>query len=198
MNKKILVHFKTVDPLLYSYITNPDELSVDRSPNHLFDLCEAVIWQQLSDKAASKIVDRFLALFGKKRITAGNLLQLSDTTIRNVGISWSKVHFIKEIAKAVDTNRLVFDTLKKKDNEAITEELTKIKGIGPWTAQMFLMFSLGREDVFSPGDLGLRKAIQKIYKLKREPTFQQAGKIAEKWSPYRTYACLVLWKILDG
>jgi len=87
--------------------------------------------------------------------------------------------------------------LDELDNGAVVEELTKVKGIGPWTAEMFLMFSLAREDVFSYGDLGLRKAIQKLYKLKKEPTNKQMEQITKKWSPYRTYASRILWKSLE-
>jgi DNA-3-methyladenine glycosylase II len=88
------------------------------------------------------------------------------------------------------------EKLDKLSNEEIIRELTQVKGIGPWTAEMFLMFSLKREDVFSHGDLGLRNAIQKIYGFKEKPTIQQVEKIIKKWSPYKTYACRILWKSL--
>jgi len=196
MNRRIFAHFKKNDPLLYSYIkrVNLPERSL---PKDLFvDLCDAIISQQLSGKAAATIFTRFQNLFPKKRVTAHGLLSLSDSKIRSCGTSNAKVASLKDLAKKVGNKELDLERLRTLPDEEVMQELVKVKGIGPWTAEMFLMFSLGREDVFSHGDLGLRNAIKKIYGFKKEPTRGQIEKIVNSWSPYRSYACRVLWHSL--
>ena len=174
MHKKAVDYFRSVDPLLYSVINKTKHLKpLEKSENFLSDLCEAIINQQLSDKAAATIFAKFQRLFPKGIITAKELLKTPDGKIREAGTSWKKVEFIKNLAKKIVRKELELEKLNKlKDHEVITE-LTKLHGIGKWTAEMFLMFSLAREDVFSAGDLGLRRAIQNLYKLKKEPTLKQ-------------------------
>jgi len=125
------------------------------------------------------------------------LLKLSDKKIRSCGTSNSKVSFLKDLAAKVLKNDLKLNKLDKLSDDLVIKELTKVKGIGPWTAEMFLMFTLGREDIFSHGDLGLKNAIKKLYKFKKEPTRKQIEKIVEIWKPYRTYASRILWKSLE-
>lgn len=117
--------------------------------------------------------------------------------MRSVGLSGQKARYIQDLAQKVTNKELVLEKLNMLENEEIINELVKVKGVGRWTAEMFLMFALRREDIFSYGDLGLRKAIQKLYGLKKEPTQKQAEKIAKNWIPYRTYACRILWKSLS-
>lgn len=167
------------------------------SDNFFADLCEAIINQQLSDKAAATIFKKFKKLFPKETITAGKLAEIPDKNIRDVGTSWKKIEFMKNLAAKVIGKELLLDKLIDLNDESVIQELTKLHGIGRWTAEMFLMFSLGREDVFSAGDLGLRRAIQKLYKFKKEPTIKQIEKLSKKWSPYRTYAALILWRFSD-
>ena len=157
-------------------------------------LCNEIVSQQLSDKVADVLYQRLNQTCGSS-ITAEIITRLTDQQLRDTGMSWSKVKFIKNLAQAVITQAIDLEALTKLKDELVIAELTKLHGIGPWTAEMFLMFSLGRQDVFSHGDLGLRRAIKKLYGFKNEPTRQQVEKITTKWSPYRTYACLVLWKI---
>jgi DNA-3-methyladenine glycosylase II len=199
MNVIISNYFRKHDPILYAVLQRiPDSkgLGPRRTKNYFLDLCEAIINQQLSDKAASTIFSRFIVLF-PDGITPDNLLRISDKKIRSVGTSWNKVKFLKSLASAVVEQRIHLDQLDRLSDSEVSLELTKIKGIGPWTAEMFLMFSLGRPDIFSFGDVGLRRAIQKLYSLKREPTVSQMKKLTKKWSPYRTYACRILWRSLD-
>ena len=191
--RKVRVHFATHDPTLSPVIETLKSFTIGTSPDPFADLVESVISQQLSEKAAATIFERFLNLFPRRKITPKKILSLSDKTIRDVGTSWSKVSYIKNIAKA----RVDFRALERMPNEEVIVELIKIKGVGRWTAEMFLMFSLGREDVFSFGDLGLRRAIQKLYKLKKEPTQKQLKRISNRWKPYRTWAARVLWRSLD-
>jgi len=201
MHTKVIRHFKNNDPILFSVIQKNktiQELELSRSNNYLKSLCREIIGQQLASKAAHKIFKRFLSLFPKKKITPESILAVPDQKIRDTGPAWSKVRFIKGLAKKIADKELDLKKLKRLENELVMNELQKIKGIGPWTAEMFLMFAMGREDVFSHGDYGLRKSIRLLYQFKREPTRKQIEKIVKKWSPYRTYACLVLWEILDN
>lgn len=196
--EKVFEHFRKSDPILFALIKNFRELRpLSRSQNFFSDLCEAIINQQLSDKAAATIFKKFQELFPKGNITAENLLKIPAEKIREVGTSWKKVEFIKNLAKKIVKAEINLEGLKELEDELVINELTKLHGIGRWTAEMFLMFSLARPDVFSAGDLGLRRAIQKIYRLKREPTPKQIEKLSSKWSPYRTYAALTLWRISD-
>ncbi|MBI3379526.1 DNA-3-methyladenine glycosylase 2 family protein [Candidatus Gottesmanbacteria bacterium] len=196
--KKVFEHFRKNDPLLFSYVKDIKSLkALSKSNNFFSDLCEAIINQQLSDKAARTIFNRFKTLFPKEIITAKKLLKITDKKIREVGTSWKKVDFMKNLAGKVVKKEIELGKLENLKDQEVIIELTKLHGIGKWTAEMFLMFSLGREDVFSAGDLGLRRAMQKLYKMKKEPTLKQIEKISNKWSPYRTYAALILWRSVD-
>lgn len=194
--KKIIDHFEKVDQILFSVIGDLKFPQTTRGNNLFADLCEIIIQQQLSEKVGDVIYGRFQKLFRKGKIIPEEVLKISDDKIREIGTSMNKVKFIKNLAKEIVEENIQLEQLGKLENEAIIGQLTKLKGIGRWTAQMFLMFSLGRVDVFSYGDLGLRKAIQKLYKLKKEPTQEQAERISRKWKPYRTYACRILWNSL--
>lgn len=141
-------------------------------------------------------LERFKNLFPGRNITPTFLSKISNEDLRNVGVSWAKVKYLKDLAAKVSNKEIILGGLYELDDGKAIKELTKIKGVGNWTAEMFLMFSLGREDVFSYGDLGLRKAIEKIYDLK-DPTEKTIEKISQKWVPYRTWACRILWKSHD-
>jgi len=200
MDKKILAHFKIADPALFSVLKKiPDKhtLIPKKSPDIFSDLIETIICQQLSNKAGATIFERFRSLFPKKIITPKKVLAISDEKIRSSGPSWSKVSYIKNIARAVESGDLNLQTIDAKSDENVIVELTKIKGIGRWTAEMFLMFTLGREDIFSYGDLGLRKGIMKLYGFKKEPTVKQMEKLVTRWKPYRTYAARIIWRSLE-
>ena len=201
MHKKIIHHFKKNDPVLYSVLLKNlslSELELSRSNNYFRSLCREIIGQQLASKAAHKIFERFLSLFPKKKITPEYTLTVPDQKIRDAGPAWSKVRFIKGLAQKIVSKEIDLIKLDKLENELVQEELQKIKGIGPWTTEMFLMFAMGREDIFSHGDYGLRKAIKKLYAFKKDPSRKQIEKIVRKWSPYRTYGCLILWESLDN
>lgn len=191
MDQKIKSHFKKVDPTLYQLLVGVGEITpYSPQPSHTFfnDLCSNIISQQLSSRVADVIWGRFQRLFPRKQVTPQHLLGLSDTTIRSIGISNSKIGYLKDLAKYHIDQLIQFDQLDKLSDEQVIKELTKIKGIGNWTAEMFLMFTLGRPDIFSPGDQGLKNAIKKHYQKAPDPSV---------WSPYRTFACLILWKSLE-
>lgn len=190
-------HFKKVDQFLFSLLQFSDDISIQHSNNYFLSLCREIITQQLAGGAARAIFGRFKKLFPHGKVTPEIAFSLSDGTIRGTGASWAKVRYIKDLAQCVTTKKIHLKRLHGLSDKEVIQELIKVKGIGPWTAEMFLMFSLGREDVFSYGDLGLRRAMQKLYKLKKEPTIKQMEKITSKWSPYRTYGALILWDSLD-
>ena len=117
--------------------------------------------------------------------------------LRGIGMSWSKVRFLRDLSRKIEVKELILAKLTGATEAEIMETLTKVKGIGPWTVEMFLMFTLGRPDVFSYGDLGLRRAIQKLYGLRSEPSPRTMKRITEVWRPYRTTASRLLWAYLD-
>lgn len=199
MDDKVVKHFRQVDPVLFSMIAKIRLIeNITKSHDFFSDLCETIINQQLSEKVGTVIFDRFKNLFPNGKITAAGLSKLPDEQIRKIGTSGNKIKFMKELAKKVHAKEVNLEKLERLENEAVIKELTQLKGVGRWTAEMFLMFSLAREDIFSYGDLGLRRAIQKLYTLPEEPTLKQAEKISKKWSPYRTYACRILWGSIDS
>lgn len=198
MNKPALTHFKKVDPIIYEIALKVEITETEKSSNYFIDLVDSIISQQLSGKAASTIFGRFKKLFKNENITPEDLLKINDEKIRECGISYSKIKYIKGIAKEIIENKLDLKSFDSKKDEEVISELIKLKGIGNWTAEMFLMFTLGRSDIFSTGDLGLQNAIIKLYKLNKKPTKEELIKISNKWSPHRTYASRVLWKSLEA
>ncbi len=156
-------------------------------------LCSSIVNQQLSGKAAATIFGRFKKLFPKEKITSGKLEKMSAEKLRSAGLSYQKINYLKDLSHKINSKEIILEDFKKLKDEEIVENLILIKGIGKWTAEMFLMFALGREDVFSYGDLILRKSFQKLYGLSKEPTVEQAEKVVKNWSPYKTYASRVLW-----
>jgi DNA-3-methyladenine glycosylase II len=206
----VFAHFKSVDPVFYEvsllvYKEHGDKLFELKKPDNLFEtLCESIVSQQLSVKAGDTIFGRVLDLLPGRKLTPENILMQKDQDLRDAGLSWGKVSYLKDLAQKVKDKEVVLEDLDKLSEEEAIKELTKIKGIGKWTAEMFLMFALGREDVFSHGDVGLQNAIKKIYK-DRLP-FDKVGKwkydplvveeIIIKWSPYRTIAARILWRSL--
>lgn len=198
MHKKIRNHLEKADPVLYGVLEKIDSLKpLTKSKNYFSDLCKTIINQQLSDKAGETIFRRFQKLFPEKGINPEELQKLSVEKIRHVGTSNSKVNYLKNLAEKVIRKEINLDEFTQKDDFFVKNTLIRIKGIGPWTAEMFLMFSLAREDIFSYADLGLRRAIQRLYKFKKEPTSKQIEKLSKRWKPYRTYAARILWRSLD-
>jgi DNA-3-methyladenine glycosylase II len=173
---------------------------VKRSLGKYFEaLVEAIVNQQLSGKAANTIFKRFVALApGKKFPTPKQVLAMPAAKMRKAGLSKMKVSFIKDLAKKILDKTVDFKKMDSWMDGEVIEHLVQVKGIGPWTAEMFLIFTLGREDVFSYGDLGLKNAIRKIYKLKNHPTPAQAEQLTTKWKPYRSLASRYLWASLDN
>lgn len=195
MNPKVIKHFKKVDPILLDAFNKITDFDFKTRKDYLSQLCKEIVNQQLSNKVGKIIFERFENLFPNRKITVEKILDLSDEKIREVGLSFSKIKYLKALAQAIVKKDLKLESLDKMTNDQVIEALTKIKGIGKWTAEMFLMFTLAREDIFSYGDFGLKKAIKILYKIE-SPTPRQIEEISNKWIPYRSYACFILWKSL--
>jgi DNA-3-methyladenine glycosylase II len=161
-------------------------------------LARAIVGQQLSTKAAASIWAKLLEQFGGQTPTPEQILRKRPTTLRKAGLSNAKVAFLRDLAAHVRDGRLDLKRLAKLSDEDISAELIAVKGIGLWTTEMFLIFHLGREDVVSAGDLGIRRAIQIAYGLEELPSIDEVERIAEPWRPHRTLACLYLWRSLDN
>lgn len=175
------------------------ELSINR--NVFWYLCSSIISQQLSVSAARSIKKRFLALNENKIPLPEELLRIETELMRRAGLSEAKSRYLKNVAAFSIKKGLSFGKLNKMDNDEIIEYLTEIKGVGRWTVEMVLMFALGREDVFPAADGGIVSAMKKLYGLKTtEKKKLQAlmHKISADWAPYRSYACLYLWRYKDG
>lgn len=198
MKPQVLQHFQQHDPILYGLAVRVGPITMATAQDLFVDLCETIVSQQLATKVASTICTRFRNLFHGENITPECVLSLSDEALRGVGLSGSKVKYMKDLAQKTKDHVVDFTIIHKKSDKEVVDTLTIVKGIGPWSAEMFLMFSLGREDVFSFGDYGLRRAVQLAYKLKKEPSVKKLTQLSKKWSPYRTHASKVLWKSLES
>jgi DNA-3-methyladenine glycosylase II len=188
------------DKILQSVIKNHEGFEIEKKENILLFICDSIIGQQLSIKVAAVIFQRFLELFKTKNPDVKKILALPHDTLRSIGLSNSKAVYIKNVCEFFIEKKLTDAKLHSMSNEELFDLLTQIKGIGKWTVEMILMFAMGREDVFSSGDLGLQKAMKTLYAIEhhnQKNLEQKMRNIADNWSPYRTYACLYLWKYFD-
>ena len=166
--------------------------------DHFSALVRAIIFQQLSTKAASTIHDRFIGLLPDRQITSAALADVTDQQFRSVGVSRQKALYLRDLAVKVNAGTVTLDGIEDLDDESVIAALTTVKGIGRWTAEMFLMFRLHRPDVLPVGDLGIVTAVQKAYGLRKRPTPDRLQKLGEAWKPYRSIACWYLWRSLDN
>ena len=187
------------DKKFLKVLKNQEKASVVARKNVFINLVRSIVGQQLSTKAAATIYSRFLELYHGKAPITEEVIKTPEELLRKAGLSFAKAGYIKNIASYWIEHKLADSAFQKLSDEEIILLLTQIKGVGKWTVEMLLMFSLGREDVFSPDDLGIRKAMCQAYKLDEQSKDlkKQMLIIAEKWRPYRTYACLYLWKWRD-
>ena len=194
--KQAAVYLSKKDRKLTKIIEQTNLVPLELHGDYFRELTESIIGQQLSIKAADTILSRFYKLM-KGPIAPRKVLKLKDDDIRKAGISYQKISYIKDLAKKFGDGEIEFHKFEKLTDEKIIEELIAVRGIGRWTAEMFLIFGLGRPDVFSYGDLGLRRAIEKLYKIKDLKEIK-AIRISEKWKPYRSVASRYLWKSLNN
>ena len=167
-------------------------------PDPYTALARAICGQQLSTKAAATIWGRIEELFGGSTPSPQQVIDADPQSMRDAGLSWSKVSYFRDLAERVRDGELDLRVLPERSDAEVIEELTEIKGIGRWTAEMFLIFHLGRPDVLSTGDLGIRKAAQLAHGLEEMPTPAELEELGQAWEPHRTLACLYLWRSLDN
>ncbi len=195
-------YIHSIDPILAPYILL---LPVERLPQSdkyrpaelFYRLCEDIIGQQLSGKVARVITERFALLFSTHPVQPADVLQIEPDALRGVGMSWAKVKTVRDLAKHSVSGSIPWDHLSELSDEEVRTALLPVWGVGDWTVEMFLIFTLGRPDVFSPKDLGLKKAMQVLYSLNELPSPGEASQRAEIWAPYRSVASLALWLSLD-
>ena len=164
-------------------------------------LCSSILSQQLSTTVAKVLYNRFLDLYDGKEPTPKQILQTPPEVFRGIGFSNAKASYVHNVCRFFIENKVTDSALHKMSNEEIIKFLTQIKGVGKWTVEMILMFTLGREDVFAFDDLGLKQSVVKLYNIKetdKKLLLKKMEAISRKWSPYRTYACRYLWNWKDG
>jgi DNA-3-methyladenine glycosylase II len=191
-----LAHLAAADPVLARLIAGYGVITRDRDRPRFYGLVRAILGQQISVKAASAIDARLRTLFPAGHVDPDGLLALSDEALRGVGLSAAKTRYLRDLAARVASGSLDLSQIHELDDETIIAKLIEVSGIGRWTAEMFLMFSLGRDDVLSVGDLGVRQAIGRLYGFEREATPAECRTVAEPWRPYRSIATFYLWHSL--
>jgi len=194
--RKAVNHLKKCDPVLRSIIERVGPFRMEYGPAEFHSLAEAIVYQQLNGRAAVTIFNRFAALAGEPLTPAG-ILKLTDEQLRSVGLSKQKSAYLKDLAAKTASGQLDFARLPELSDEEVIEHLTQVKGIGVWTAHMFLMFSLRRPNVLPTGDYGVQMAVKKHYKKRKLPKPKDMEKIARAWEPYRSVACWYMWRSLD-
>ena len=197
--KKAVKYLMKSDPELIPLLDAFKIQDLQPETDYFKSLTRSIVYQQLSGKAAKTILDRFILLYKDKSYpTPVDVINIDHEKLRSVGLSNSKAQYIKNIAHAFLDNPDTYNSLEKMDDQDIIDTLITIKGVGPWTAQMFLMFTLNRPDVFPVTDLGVQKGFQHYYKLSEMPTPGQMLKKSEQWAPYRTVVSLYFWRLLEG
>lgn len=191
-------HLMKCDPTLRRLIKRVGPCRLHAvAPRDAFEtLCRTIASQQLSTKAADTIYGRFCDLFPRRRPTPTLVMTLSDARIRGCGFSRAKTSFIKDLAAHVIDGRLDLKKLRKHPDDEVLRQLVAVKGIGRWTAEVFLMFRLGRPDILPADDLGLMNAVHRAYQLRKRPTAKTLRTMGEQWSPYRSVAAWYLWASL--
>jgi DNA-3-methyladenine glycosylase II len=190
------IGFLRKDQVLRGIIDVVGDFSLKRRSHHFVVLVESIISQQLATGAAEAIFNRFKSLYPKFPTTS-QILATKKSKLRSVGLSGMKVEYIKDLARNIEEGNVNIKLLPKMSDEDVIEHLTQVKGIGRWTAEMFLIFSLGRPDVLPVHDLGLRKGVQRAFSLQELPKPNQVEELGERWRPYRSIATWYLWKSLQ-
>jgi DNA-3-methyladenine glycosylase II len=193
-------HLSKHDEKLAPVIAASGPCQIKPHTDHYGELVGSIVGQQLSAKAAGAIWRRVLQLFDGRMPTPEELIKIDGQLLRDVGLSWNKVKYVKDLAEHVLDGRLDLDHVATMPNDQLIEQLTAVKGIGEWSAHMYMLFGLGRLDVLPVGDLGVRKAIQNLYGLDQLPSPEQMITISNQnnWHPYESVAAWYLWQSLDN
>ena len=193
-----ILHLKQADPVLAAIIERVGEYRLDFRDPDFGTLVRSIVYQQLSGKAAGTILKRLLNAMPEGRITPEAVLALTVEEMRALGLSGQKTIYLRDLAERTLAGELDFVKLSDLDDDDVIEHLTRVKGVGVWTAHMFLIFALRRPDVLPTGDLGVRAAIRKEYRLRKLPKPEKIEKLAKRWRPYCSVATWYLWRSLDG
>ena len=197
--KRAILHLKTADPVMHGLIERLGPYAISYSPANFATLVRCIVYQQLSGKVALTIYNRLAAAVNGQQLGPEQVLRLRPSRMRAIGLSQQKIAYIRELARLCRDGKLSFEALAALSDEEVLRELTRIKGVGPWTVHMFLIFSLRRPDVLPTGDLGIRVAVRKAYGLPDTPTPAEVERIARPWRPYASVAVWYLWRSLgDG
>jgi DNA-3-methyladenine glycosylase II len=194
--RKAINHLKKCDPVLRAIMERVGPFRMEYGEPQFSSLAEAIVYQQLNGKAAATIFKRFAAVAGNP-LTPEGILKLSDEQLRAVGLSKQKSAYLKDLAQKTAAGVLDFSKLPELPDEGVIEHLTQVKGIGVWTAHMFLIFSLRRLNVLPTGDYGVQMALKRHYRKRKLPKPKDMEKIARAWEPYRSVACWYMWRSLD-
>jgi DNA-3-methyladenine glycosylase II len=196
--RKAMAHLRRADPVLGALIERIGPYEVPFSQPDFTLLAQSIINQQLSGKAAATIYGRLVAALRPHPINAAGVLRFSVEELRAMGISTPKARYLLDLAEKTRARKILWSRLPDMPDDEVIAHLTEVKGIGLWTAQMFLMFALRRLDVLPVADIGVQNAVQKLYGMKEKPKAAALEALGEKWSPYRSVACWYLWRSLDG
>lgn len=198
--RRAVAHLTRADPRLAAVIARvgPCRFAPRAEGTHFEAVARAIVYQQLSGKAAGTIHGRFHALYGDRAPTPAELLATSDAALRAAGLSRQKVGYLRDLAGRVESGDVPLANIEALGDQAVIDALTRVKGVGRWTAQIFLMFRLGRPDVLPDLDLGVQKGIQLAYGLGAMPKPADVLRIGAPWAPHRTVASWYLWRLLDN
>ncbi len=196
--RKAITHLKKSDPVLAAIIQRVGPYVMEYREPAFETLVRSIVYQQLSGKVAAVILGRLEAALPDGNINPSAILNLASEKMRALGLSTAKTSYIRDLAERTQSGQIVFERISERTDEEVIEHLTQVKGIGVWTAHMFLMFALQRPNVLPTGDLGVRAAIRKAYALAELPTPKEVTVIAERWHPYCSVAAWYLWRSLDG
>ncbi|MBZ5592460.1 MAG: DNA-3-methyladenine glycosylase [Acidobacteriia bacterium] len=191
-------HLKANDPVLGALIESVGAYAIEFREPTFETLVRSIVFQQLSGKVARVIYGRLAAALPGARVTPDGILKLRPDRMRRLGLSRQKTAYIRDLARQTVKGKIAFDSLAQLTDDEVIEQLTAVKGIGVWTAHMFLIFALRRNNVLPTGDLGVRTAIQRVYGLAELPKPRDMEEMARGWHPYCTVAAWYLWRSLDG
>src|SRR5580692_242663 len=194
--RKAILYLKKSDPVMRAIIERVGAYRIEYGEPTFHSLAESILYQQLNGKAAVTIFKRFTDQTSDP-LTPEGILALTDAQMRAVGLSKQKTSYLRDLAAKTKAGLLEFEKLSTLPDLEVIEHLTQVKGVGVWTAHMFLMFTLGRPDILPTGDYGVQMAMKKHYRKRKPPKPEDMEKIAKSWAPYRSIACWYLWRSLD-
>jgi DNA-3-methyladenine glycosylase II len=195
-HRKATLHLTKCDPVLAEIIERIGPCKMEFGEPTFQALAESILYQQLNGKAAATIFNRFTERAGDP-LTPDGILKLTDAEMREVGLSRQKTSYLRDLSEKTKAGLLEFERMPEMTEEEVIAHLTQVKGVGVWTAHMFLMFTLRRPDILPTGDYGVQAAMKKHYKKRKWPKPDVMQKIAKPWAPYRSIACWYLWRSLD-